>query len=192
MPVLLWPLIGPVRIEKSVTSLYEVARQTRQRGRRGARTRGGIEKCAGLRALTGRLVIVVRRSTPSDTDIRAADPASAGVEVRVRIVGNHAEELGVEIYPGFSASEVVYHEDSGAVKGIATRDVGINKDGTPKDTFMRGMELHGKQTLFAEGARGSCSEEIISKFNLREGKDPQVYGLGIRFRNGHSPGLSIS
>ena len=93
MPVLLWPLIGPVRIEKSVTSLYEVARQTRQRGRRGARTRGGIEKRAGLRALTGRLVIVVRRSTPSDTDIRAADPASAGVEVRVRIVGNQAEEL---------------------------------------------------------------------------------------------------
>jgi len=97
----------------------------------------------------------------------------------VRWMGEYAEGLGVEIYPGFSASEVVYDEN-GAVKGIATRDVGINKDGTPKDSFTRGMELHGKQTLFAEGARGSCSEELIERFNLREGKDPQVYGLGIK------------
>ena len=86
---------------------------------------------------------------------------------------------GFEIYAGFSASEVLYHED-GAVKGIATRDVGINKDGTPSDMFERGMELHGKQTIFAEGCRGSCSEEVIEKFNLRDGKDPQVYGIGVK------------
>ena len=107
----------------------------------------------------------------------------------VRWLGAYAENLGVEIYPGFSASEVVYHEN-GAVKGIATRDVGINKDGTPKDTFMRGMELHGKQTLFGEGCRGSCSESVMDQFALREGtntiagkeveRNAQVYGLGIK------------
>ncbi len=96
-----------------------------------------------------------------------------------RWLGEQAEGLGVEIYAGFSASEVLYHED-GAVKGIATRDVGINKDGTPSDMFERGMELHGKQTIFAEGCRGSCSEEVIEKFNLRDGKDPQVYGIGVK------------
>ena len=98
----------------------------------------------------------------------------------VRWLGEHAEELGVEIYPGFSASEVVYHEGSDAVKGIATRDVGLNKDGTPKETFMRGMELHGKQVLFGEGCRGSCSEAVMDKYDLREGKDPQVYGIGVK------------
>jgi electron-transferring-flavoprotein dehydrogenase len=107
----------------------------------------------------------------------------------VRWLGAYAENVGVEIYPGFSASEVVYHED-GAVKGIATRDVGINKDGTPKDTYMRGMELHGKQTLFGEGCRGSCSEAIMDKFQLRDGfntiagkevpRNDQVYGLGVK------------
>jgi electron-transferring-flavoprotein dehydrogenase len=107
----------------------------------------------------------------------------------VRWLGAYAENLGVEIYPGFSASEVVYDEN-GAVKGIATRDVGINKDGTPKDTFMRGMELHGKQTLFGEGCRGSCSESVMDQFALREGtntiagkeveRNAQVYGLGIK------------
>ena len=98
----------------------------------------------------------------------------------VRWLGEHAEELGVEIYPGFSASEVVYHEGSDAVKGIATRDVGLNKDGTPKETFMRGMELHGKQVLFGEGCRGSCSEAVMDKYDLQEGKDPQVYGIGVK------------
>jgi electron-transferring-flavoprotein dehydrogenase len=90
-----------------------------------------------------------------------------------------AEELGVEIYPGFAADEVLY-SDEGAVLGIATKDVGIGKDGQPKDTFARGMELRGRQTLFGEGCRGSCSEEIIDKFSLREGKDMQTYGIGIK------------
>mmetsp|Transcript_6837 Transcript_6837/g.7845 ORF Transcript_6837/g.7845 Transcript_6837/m.7845 type:complete len:601 (-) Transcript_6837:91-1893(-) len=97
----------------------------------------------------------------------------------VRWLGEKAEELGVEIYPGFPASEIVYDEN-GAVKGIATADMGIGKDGVPKDTFTRGMELHAKQTLFAEGARGSCSEDVIANFDLRKDCDMQSYGLGIK------------
>lgn len=96
-----------------------------------------------------------------------------------RWLGEQAEELGVDVFPATAASEVVY-TDSGAVKGIATRDMGVGKDGQPKDTFMRGMELHAKQTLFAEGARGSLSEDIQAKFNLRDGACPQVYGLGLK------------
>lgn len=97
----------------------------------------------------------------------------------VKWLASEAEQLGVEIYPGFSASQVLY-DDSGAVAGIATSDMGIGKDGTIRDTFQRGMELRGKQTFFAEGVRGSCSEEIINKFNLRKDCDPQTYGLGIK------------
>jgi electron-transferring-flavoprotein dehydrogenase len=110
-----------------------------------------------------------------------------------RWLGSKAEEMGVEIYPGFAASEVIYDE-SGSVKGIATRDVGVGKDGEPKATFERGMELHARQTLFAEGARGSCSEAVMAKFDLREGKQPQTYGLGIKEvwevpEDKHQPGL---
>lgn len=77
-----------------------------------------------------------------------------------RWLAQQAEELGVEIYSGFAAAEVLYTPE-GAVRGVATRDVGIAKDGHKKDTFERGVELHARQTLFAEGARGSCSEVII-------------------------------
>ncbi|OQS03864.1 electron transfer flavoprotein-ubiquinone oxidoreductase [Thraustotheca clavata] len=110
-----------------------------------------------------------------------------------RWLGAQAEELGVEIYPGFSASEVLYRED-GSVRGIATRDVGLEKDGTPKETFARGMELRGRVTLFGEGCRGSCSEEVMKKFNLRKDAQPQTYGLGIKEvwripKEKHSPGL---
>jgi len=94
-------------------------------------------------------------------------------------LGGQAEELGVDVFPGFAASEVVY-DKANAVKGIATRDMGIDKEGAPKDSFERGMEIHAKQTLFAEGARGSCSETIMKNFNLREGCDPQTYGLGLK------------
>jgi electron-transferring-flavoprotein dehydrogenase len=96
-----------------------------------------------------------------------------------RWLGQQAESLGVEIYPGFAASELLYRED-GSVKGIATRDVGLGKDGTPKATFERGVELVARQTLLAEGARGSCSEEFMDRFQLRTGKAPQTYGLGIK------------
>ena len=103
-----------------------------------------------------------------------------------RWLGEQAEELGVEIYPGFSAAEVIYEEEGKgageqrAVLGIATADMGIGKDGAPKDTYMRGMELRGRQTLFAEGCRGSCSEAVIKEYALREGRDPQAYGLGLK------------
>jgi len=97
----------------------------------------------------------------------------------VRWMGTKAEELEIEVFAGFAASEVLYDEE-GAVKGIATRDVGIGKDGVPKATFERGMELRARQTLFAEGARGSCSEEVMEKFNLRDGVQPQTYGIGVK------------
>jgi len=94
----------------------------------------------------------------------------------VRFLGEKAEEAGVEIYPGFAASEVLYNED-GSVGGVGLADMGIGKDGKPKDGFERGMALRAKQTLFAEGARGSCSEEVIQKFDLRKDCDMQSYGL---------------
>ncbi len=96
-----------------------------------------------------------------------------------RWLAEQAEALGVEIFPGFAASEVLYNED-GSVKGIATGDMGIGKDGEKKDGYMPGMELHAKYTLFAEGCRGNLGKELISKFNLDEGKEPQHYGIGIK------------
>jgi electron-transferring-flavoprotein dehydrogenase len=88
-------------------------------------------------------------------------------------LANEAESLGVEIFPGFSASEILYNEDA-SVAGIATSDVGIGKDGSVRDTFVRGMELRGKQTVFAEGVRGSLSELVMDKFNLRQVKQTKI------------------
>jgi len=96
-----------------------------------------------------------------------------------RWLGERAEELGVEVYPGFAASEPVIGE-SGAIAGVQLRDVGIAKDGRRKDAFEPGMQLLGKQTILAEGCRGSLSEEIMTRFNLREGVAPQHYGLGVK------------
>lgn len=99
----------------------------------------------------------------------------------VRWMGEKATELGVEIYPGFPASEVLYDEEGKRVVGIATRDAGIGKNGKPKDGFTRGMELRAKHTIFAEGARGSCSELVMKKFNLKDSaQDTQSYGLGLK------------
>jgi len=98
----------------------------------------------------------------------------------VRWLGTQAEELGVEIYPGFAASEVLYSEDGKTVLGVATRDVGIDKSGAAKAGFERGIELRAKQTIFSEGVRGSCSESVMEHFNLREGVDEQTYGLGLK------------
>lgn len=97
----------------------------------------------------------------------------------VRWLGEQAEAMGVEIYPGTAASEVLYHED-GSVKGIATSDLGIGKDGSPKDTFTRGMELHAKTTIFAEGCRGHLSKQIMQKFGLNATSEPQTYGIGLK------------
>eukprot|EP00494_Astrolonche_serrata_P032039 UN32308 len=96
-----------------------------------------------------------------------------------RWMGEQAEELEVEIYPGFAASEIIFASD-GSVKGIATGDMGLNKDGTPGDNFARGMEIHAKQTVLGEGCRGSLSEQIMKHFNLREDCSPQTYGLGLK------------
>ena len=96
-----------------------------------------------------------------------------------RWLGEQAEALGVEIYPGFPAAEVLY-DDLGRVKGVATGDMGIGKDGNPTENYMRGMELHAKQTIFAEGCRGHLTKTLFEKFNLREGKDPQTFAIGIK------------
>ncbi|MDA7598869.1 electron transfer flavoprotein-ubiquinone oxidoreductase [Alphaproteobacteria bacterium] len=96
-----------------------------------------------------------------------------------RWLGEQAEALGVEVYPGFPAAEILY-DDNGAVRGIATGDMGIGKDGEPTDAYMRGMELIGKQTIFAEGCRGHLTKKLFDKFDLREGKDPQTYAIGIK------------
>ena len=96
-----------------------------------------------------------------------------------RWLATKAEALGVEIYPGFAAAEVLF-DDNGAVAGVATGDMGVAKSGTPKDSFTRGMELRAKYTLFAEGARGNLGKQLIAKFSLAEGRDPQKFGLGLK------------
>jgi electron-transferring-flavoprotein dehydrogenase len=96
-----------------------------------------------------------------------------------RWLGQQAEAVGVEIYPGFACSEVLYRED-GSVRGVVAGVFGVAKDGTKKPDFQPGMELVGKYVLIAEGARGSLAKEIINKFNLTEGREPQKYGLGMK------------
>jgi electron-transferring-flavoprotein dehydrogenase len=112
-----------------------------------------------------------------------------------RWMAQKAEELGVEIFAGFAAAEVLYGE-RGEVRGVATGNMGIGKDGEPTANFQLGMELHAKYTLFAEGARGHLGRQLMERFNLRDGADPQVYGLGIKevweiSPELHQPGLVI-
>eukprot|EP00002_Diphylleia_rotans_P011214 TRINITY_DN2221_c0_g1_i1.p1 TRINITY_DN2221_c0_g1~~TRINITY_DN2221_c0_g1_i1.p1 ORF type:complete len:586 (+),score=123.96 TRINITY_DN2221_c0_g1_i1:59-1816(+) len=112
-----------------------------------------------------------------------------------RWLAQQAEELGVEIYTGIAGSEVLYDE-SGAVAGVATNDVGISRKGTLKDSFARGMELRAKVTLFSEGVRGSLTKTLFDKFNLRSECDPQTYGIGLKElwevpAEHHQPGLVI-
>ncbi len=96
-----------------------------------------------------------------------------------RWLGQQAEALGVEIFPGFAAAEVLYRDD-GSVKGVATGDMGITKDGKPGPNYQAGMELHAKYTLFAEGCRGNLGKLLQERFRLRDGRDPQVYGIGLK------------
>ena len=112
-----------------------------------------------------------------------------------RWLAQQAEALEVAIFPGFAAAEVLYDE-AGAVMGVATGDMGIQKDGTPGPNFERGMELHAKYTVFAEGSRGHLGRQLISRFKLDEGKDPQSYGIGIKELwqadpGKHEPGLVV-
>jgi electron-transferring-flavoprotein dehydrogenase len=113
----------------------------------------------------------------------------------VKWLAQQAEGLGVEIFAGFAAAEVLYDE-SGAVKGVATGNLGLGKDGAPTDHFQLGMELHAKYTVFAEGSRGSLGKLLIEKFDLAQGKDPQSYGIGLKELwevepARHRPGLVI-
>ena len=94
-------------------------------------------------------------------------------------LAEQAEAMGVEIFPGFAASEILYHED-GRVKGVATGDMGIARDGSKKGHYEPGMELHAKQTIFAEGCRGHLTKMLFDKFDLRKDCDPQTYGIGIK------------
>jgi electron-transferring-flavoprotein dehydrogenase len=96
-----------------------------------------------------------------------------------RWLAKQAEALGVEIYPGFAAAEVLYNDD-GSVKGVATGDMGVARDGHHKNNYTPGVELVGKYTLFAEGARGSLTKMLMERFNLRQGVDPQKFGIGIK------------
>ena len=96
-----------------------------------------------------------------------------------RWLAEQAEAMGVNVFPGFAASEVLYDVD-GRVTGVATSDMGVGKDGEKKGSFTPGYELLGKYTIFAEGVRGNLGEELMSKFNLRENSDPQHYGIGIK------------
>ena len=110
-----------------------------------------------------------------------------------RWLAGKAEQVGVEIYPGFAANEVLYGEN-GEVAGVATGDMGVGKDGAPKDSFTRGMELRAKYTLFGEGARGELTKTLIARFGLDRGREPQKFGLGIKelwqvAPERHRPGL---
>src|SRR5437763_453017 len=96
-----------------------------------------------------------------------------------RWLAGQAEELGVEIYPGFAAAEVLYDED-GRVRGVATGEMGIGRDGEPTDRYTPGVELIARETLFAEGCRGSLSKTLIERFQLRDRSDPQTYAIGIK------------
>ena len=112
-----------------------------------------------------------------------------------RWLGQQAEALGVEIFPGFAAAEVLYHED-GSVKGVATGDMGVGRDGKQTDAYQQGMELHARYTFFAEGCRGNLGKQLEAKFNLRKDADPQVYGIGLKELweippEKHKPGLVV-
>jgi electron-transferring-flavoprotein dehydrogenase len=113
----------------------------------------------------------------------------------VRWLGQQAEALGVEIFPGFPAAEVLYNDD-GSVKGVATGNMGVNRHGEPTEAFQLGMELHAKYTFFAEGSRGHLGKQLIAKYDLNKGKDPQTYGIGIKELweidpAKHQPGLVV-
>ncbi|TFY97630.1 electron transfer flavoprotein-ubiquinone oxidoreductase [Ramlibacter humi] len=112
-----------------------------------------------------------------------------------RWLAQQAEALGVEIFPGFPAAEVLYNDD-GSVKGVATANMGVGKDGQPTENFQLGMELHARYTIFAEGCRGHLGKQLIARFKLDEGRDPQAYGIGIKELwevepSRHQPGLVV-
>lgn len=119
------------------------------------------------------------KSLPVPPSMDNKDNYIISLGVFMRWLAKEAEELGVEIYPGFAASEILY-EESGAVRGIATGDMGLDINGEQTSSYMEGMELHAQQTIFAEGCRGSLSQQIIAHFHLDQDSQPQTYGIGIK------------
>ncbi|NYE22957.1 electron-transferring-flavoprotein dehydrogenase [Pigmentiphaga litoralis] len=112
-----------------------------------------------------------------------------------RWLGEQAEGLGVDIFPGFAAAEILYNDD-GSIKGVATGNMGVGRDGEPTDQFQPGMELHARYTIFSEGSRGHLGRQLMERFKLNDGKDPQSYGIGIKELweidpAKHKPGLVI-
>jgi electron-transferring-flavoprotein dehydrogenase len=112
-----------------------------------------------------------------------------------RWLAGQAEELGVEVYPGFAAAEVLYDE-AGRVRGVATGDMGLGRDGKPTERYTPGVELTARETLFAEGCRGSLTKTLIERFHLRESSDPQTYAIGVKelwevAAEHHQPGLVV-
>ena len=130
----------------------------------------------GFLTETGRVPLPILPNTPADNHgnyiVRLGEVVSW--------LGEQAEELGVEVFTGQGAVEVLYHEDGSTVKGVATNDVGVAKDGSPKDSFQRGMELHAKLTLFGEGCRGSLTKELFEKLGLQDACEQQTYGIGLK------------
>ncbi|KAJ6262332.1 hypothetical protein Dda_3139 [Drechslerella dactyloides] len=138
----------------------------------------GATACTGdkMRFLTATRAIPL----PEPPQMRNHGNYIVSLNELVRWLAERAEELGVEVFPGFAASEVVYTPDGRAVKGVATNDLGIARDGRPKASFERGMEFHARTTLFAEGCHGSLTKQLCKQFNLRENSEPQTYGLGVK------------
>src|SRR6056300_1051469 len=132
-------------------------------------------------------ILLLKSATKSITVPNFAAPKTmhndgcyiASVANLSRWLSEQAEALGVEVFPGFPAAEVLYNED-GSIKGVLTGAMGIGENGEEKDSYVPSMALQAKFTLFAEGCRGHLGKELISQFNLDEGKDPQHYGLGIK------------
>ena len=129
-----------------------------------------------MRFLTGKSAIPM----PGPPQMRNHGNYIISLNELVKWMAERAEELGVEIYPGFAASEILYTPGVGAVKGVATNDLGIGRDGKPKPSFERGMEFHARVTIFAEGSHGSLTKQLIKKFDLRKDSQPQTYGLGLK------------
>src|ERR1700716_4091330 len=133
----------------------------------------------------------LRLSTPPPMDNHGSYIPSLGN--LCRCLASQAEELGVEIYPGFAAAEVLYDE-AGRVRGVATGDMGIGRDGEPSERYTPGVELAARETLFAEGCRGSLTKTLIERFRLRDGHDPQTYAIGVKELwevPQHQPGLVV-
>ncbi|KAK6340863.1 hypothetical protein TWF696_009180 [Orbilia brochopaga] len=138
----------------------------------------GATACTGdkMRFLTKNLAIPI----PEPPQMRNHGNYIVSLNELVRWLAERAEELGVEVFPGFAAAEVLYTADKKAVKGVATNDLGIARDGRPKASFERGMEFHARTTLFAEGCHGSLTKQLCKTFSLRRDSEPQTYGLGVK------------